>query len=91
MKVIAPADRFGRGIRRLLYLDKRITVPVPSSRGEDWQALVTYRNSLMQGETDAPAVTHRKAYTRRKKGRHEGAVLSARVRSKNLCVLHAVI
>ncbi|CAG0905951.1 unnamed protein product, partial [Darwinula stevensoni] len=55
----------------LLYLDKRITVPVPSSRGEDWQALVTYRNSLMQGETDAPAVTHRKAYTRRKRGQRE--------------------
>jgi cohesin complex subunit SA-1/2 len=52
---------------RLAYLDKRVSTAVPSSRGEDWQPLHTYRNSLVHGEADAPAATARKAYTRRRK------------------------
>ncbi|XP_014259117.1 cohesin subunit SA-2 isoform X2 [Cimex lectularius] len=51
----------------LSYLDRRITMGMPSSRGEDWQPLVLYRSSLVHGETDQPPVTSKRAYTRRKK------------------------
>lgn len=40
---------------------------MPSSRSEDWQPLLTYRNSLMHGETDQVPITAKKAYTRRRK------------------------
>ena len=40
---------------------------MPSSRGEDWQPLLMYRNSLLQGETDQPIVTSKRAYTRRRR------------------------
>lgn len=40
---------------------------MPSSRGEDWQPLLLYRNSLLHGETDQVPVTSKRAYTRRKK------------------------
>lgn len=41
---------------------------MPSSRGEDWQPLFSYRNSLVHGETDHQIpVTSKKAYTRRRK------------------------
>lgn len=40
---------------------------MPSSRSEDWQPLITYRNSLMHGETDPVPVTSKRAYTRRRK------------------------
>jgi cohesin complex subunit SA-1/2 len=51
----------------LAYLDKRISSAVPSSRGEDWQPLHSYRNSLVHGEADAPTTTTRRAYTRKRK------------------------
>ncbi|XP_073982200.1 stromal antigen isoform X1 [Rhodnius prolixus] len=51
----------------LNYLDRRITMGMPSSRGEDWQPLLLYRNSLVHGETDQPPVTSKRAYTRKKK------------------------
>jgi len=33
----------------LQFLDRKISVGMPSSRGEDWQPLVSYRNTLIQG------------------------------------------
>lgn len=52
---------------RLNYLDRRIATGMPSSRGEDWQPLLLYRNSLVHGETDQPPVTSKRAYYRKKK------------------------
>lgn len=43
---------------------------MPSSHGEDWQPLLTYRNSLLHGDTDqqtGPAVSNKRVYTRKKK------------------------
>ncbi len=40
---------------------------MPSSKGEDWQPLQLYRNSLLHGESDQPMPTARRAYTRKKK------------------------
>ncbi|XP_071445719.1 cohesin subunit SA-2 isoform X1 [Hetaerina americana] len=51
----------------LAYLDRRITAGMPSSRGEDWQPLLMYRNSLVHGETDLPPQTSKRAYSRKKK------------------------
>nr|CAD7397012.1 unnamed protein product [Timema cristinae] len=51
----------------LTFLDRRITAGMPSSRGEDWQPLLMYRNSLVHGETDQPPVTSKRAYGRKKK------------------------
>lgn len=51
----------------LNYLDRRIATGMPSSRGEDWQPLLLYRNSLVHGETDQPPVTSKRAYYRKKK------------------------
>ncbi|XP_046686815.1 cohesin subunit SA-1-like isoform X2 [Homalodisca vitripennis] len=51
----------------LNYLDRRLTAGMPSSRGEDWQPLLLYRNSLVHGETDQPLVTSKRAYYRKKK------------------------
>lgn len=44
---------------------------MPSSRGEDWQPLLLYRNSLLHGETDAIPTTSKRAYGRRKKEGNE--------------------
>ncbi|XP_043289735.1 cohesin subunit SA-2 isoform X2 [Venturia canescens] len=51
----------------LNFLDKRLQAGMPSSRGEDWQPLLLYRNSLLHGETDQVPITSKRAYTRRKK------------------------
>ncbi|XP_053673037.1 cohesin subunit SA-1 [Anopheles nili] len=51
----------------LTFLDRRLKAGIPSSRSEDWQPLVTYRNSLLHGETDQLPVTSKRAYTRKKK------------------------
>lgn len=51
------------------FLDRRVaSAGMTSSRNEDWQPLVLYRNSLLHGESDhpAPAVPTRKAYTRKR-------------------------
>lgn len=56
----------------LNYLDRRISCGMPSSKGEDWQPLQLYRNSLLHGETDQPMPTAKRAYTRKKK---EGIIL----------------
>merc|ERR1719509_89962 len=54
----------------LAYLDKRIAGGMPNSRGEDWQPLLMYRNSLVHGEGETPTVTSKRAYTRKRKGRY---------------------
>ncbi|XP_034940731.1 cohesin subunit SA-2 isoform X2 [Chelonus insularis] len=51
----------------LNFLDKRLPAGMPSSRGEDWQPLLFYKNSLLHGETDQVLVPSKRAYTRRKK------------------------
>ncbi|XP_055322653.1 cohesin subunit SA-1 isoform X2 [Sitodiplosis mosellana] len=51
----------------LNFLDRRISSGIPSSRVEDWQPLLNYRNSLMHGETDQVPVTSKRAYTKRRK------------------------
>lgn len=51
----------------LAYLDRRIAAGMPSSRGEDWQPLLMYRNSLVHGESDQPPQTSKRAYTRKRK------------------------
>lgn len=51
----------------LNYLDRRISMGMPSSRGEDWQPLLLYRNSLVHGETDQPPITSKRAYSRKRK------------------------
>ncbi|XP_014206258.1 cohesin subunit SA-1 isoform X2 [Copidosoma floridanum] len=51
----------------LNFLDKHLQAAMPSSRGEDWQPLLSYRNSLLHGETDTVPVTSKRAYTRRRK------------------------
>lgn len=40
---------------------------MPSSRGEDWQPLLLYRNSLLHGESDTLPVTSKRAYGRKRK------------------------
>lgn len=40
---------------------------MPSSRGEDWQPLLLYRNSLLHGESDSLPTTSKRAYGRKRK------------------------
>ncbi len=51
----------------LQFLDRILTMGMPSSRGEEWQPLLLYRNSLVHGETDLPPQTARRAYGRRRR------------------------
>ncbi|XP_065166876.1 cohesin subunit SA-1 isoform X2 [Atheta coriaria] len=51
----------------LTFLDRRISPGMPTSRGEDWQPLLTYRNSLLHGETDTVPTTSKRAYGRKRK------------------------
>ena len=44
---------------------------MPSSRGEDWQPLLSYRNSLVHGETDILPTTSKRAYGRKRKDPEE--------------------
>lgn len=46
-------------------------VGMPSSRGEDWQPLLLYRNSLVHGETDVVPTTSKRAYGRKRKDPEE--------------------
>lgn len=57
----------------LSFLDRRISSGIPSSRGEDWQPLLNYRNSLMHGETDQVPVTSKRAYTKRRREQEQEA------------------
>lgn len=51
----------------LNFMDGRLHAGMPSSKTEDWQPLLLYRNSLLHGDTDQVPVTSKRAYTRRKK------------------------
>lgn len=51
----------------MMFLDKRMTTGLASSRGEDWQPLLLYRNSLLHGETDTLPTTSKRAYGRKRK------------------------
>lgn len=51
----------------LNFLDRRIASEMPLNRGEDWQPLTNYRNSLLHGESDQPTSAPKRAYTRRRK------------------------
>lgn len=50
----------------MTFLDRRIHTGMPSSRGEDWQPLQLYRNSLLHGETDQLPTTSKRAYGRKR-------------------------
>lgn len=51
----------------LSFLDRRVAPGMPSSRGEEWHPLVTYRNSLLHGDSDQPPIPAKKAYARRRR------------------------
>ncbi|KAL1398175.1 hypothetical protein pipiens_009175 [Culex pipiens pipiens] len=53
----------------LSFLERRLNAGIPSSRSEDWQPLMAYKNSLLHGETDQlpPATAAKRAYSRKKK------------------------
>ncbi|GAB0097039.1 SA [Sergentomyia squamirostris] len=51
----------------LNFLDRHIASEMPLNRGEDWQPLTNYRNSLLHGESDQPPPAAKRAYTRRRK------------------------
>lgn len=62
------------------FLDRRVaSAGIPSSRTDDWQPLIGYRNSLLHGESDhhhgtaaahapavVPTVAQKRAYTRKR-------------------------
>ena len=50
----------------LEFLDRILTMEKTSGRGEEWQSLLLYRNSLVQGETGVPPQTARRASRRRR-------------------------
>lgn len=53
----------------LSFLDQRISPAMPSSKNEDWQPLMNYRNSLLHGDSEqqsAPAPV-RKVYQNRRR------------------------
>ncbi|CAG0884426.1 unnamed protein product [Cyprideis torosa] len=54
------------------YLDRRVKLPMPSSNSEDWQPVITYRHSLMQGDTDGITAPTGRAYGRRGRRDEEG-------------------
>lgn len=65
--MLFPHINIDNTLNRLNFLDRRVASGMPSSRSEDWQPLVLYRNSLVHGETDQVPVTSKRAYTRKRK------------------------
>ncbi|KAK7091059.1 hypothetical protein V1264_010775 [Littorina saxatilis] len=49
----------------LNYLDKHLAGGVPSNRSDEWQPLLTYRNSLVQGEEQVNPITLKQASAKR--------------------------
>ncbi|XP_076435529.1 cohesin subunit SA-2-like [Babylonia areolata] len=49
----------------LNYLDKHLTGGLPANRSEEWQPLLTYRNSLVQGEEQVNPITLKQASAKR--------------------------
>lgn len=48
-------------------MDKKVHNASHSSAAEEWQPLLTYRNSLVHGEGEVPIVTSKRPYTRKRK------------------------
>ncbi|CAH1781721.1 unnamed protein product [Owenia fusiformis] len=59
------------------YLDKHLSHGIPASRSDDWLPLLTYRNSLVQGEEEetvippGPGALYKNKVGRPKGGRHK--------------------
>lgn len=51
----------------LNFLERRVSTPMPSSKGEDWQPLINYRNALLHGESDQVPVAPKRSYTRKQR------------------------
>lgn len=49
----------------LNYLDKYLTGGLPANRSDEWQPLLTYRNSLVQGEEQINPITLKQASAKR--------------------------
>ncbi|KAK7478980.1 hypothetical protein BaRGS_00029741 [Batillaria attramentaria] len=49
----------------LNYLDKHLAGGLPANRGDEWQPLLTYRNSLVQGEEQVNPITLKQASAKR--------------------------
>lgn len=49
----------------LNYLDKHLSGGLPANRGDEWQPLLTYRNSLVQGEEQVNPITLKQASAKR--------------------------
>ena len=49
----------------LNYLDKYLAGGLPANRGDEWQPLLTYRNSLVQGEEQINPITLKQASAKR--------------------------
>lgn len=47
------------------YLDKHLSSSMMAARGEEWQPLLVYRNSLVQGEHEIRPITLKQAAQRR--------------------------
>lgn len=59
----------------LSFLDRRISMAnMPSTHSEDWQPLISYRNSLLHGESDqpGPVAVNKKVYVRKGKKTQAG-------------------
>lgn len=52
---------------RLSFLEQRIPAGMCNTRADDWQPLVSYRTSLLHGETDQLPQPAKRAYTRKRK------------------------
>lgn len=51
----------------LSFLEQRIPAGMCNTRADDWQPLVSYRTSLLHGETDQLPQPAKRAYTRKRK------------------------
>ena len=49
----------------LNYLDKYLAGGLPANRSDEWQPLLTYRNSLVQGEEQINPITLKQASAKR--------------------------
>ncbi|XP_023223876.1 cohesin subunit SA-1-like [Centruroides sculpturatus] len=62
----------------LTYLDRHIQTSMPGTRMDDWQPLVTYRNSLVHGEAEQPPPrAPGRQYRGKKRQREDGKLMEA--------------
>lgn len=67
----------------LTYLDRHIQTSMPGTRMDDWQPLVTYRNSLVHGEAEQPPPRAPGRQYRGKKRQREDGKLPETVQWEN--------